>query len=103
MAFLDVLEKLLAWQIATVLHDAGQTTIVDTDRVPLAALAAELEPHGRSAHGDVLVLQRRQSKRAVRPGVLFVADADRAALEQLHDRREDLVASETGLRQIRGR
>jgi hypothetical protein len=99
----DVLKELLPGQIAAMLHDPREAAIVDVDRVPLATLAAEHEPQRRPAHVDVLVLQRRQAERAVRLDVFLVADANAAALEQLHDRGEDLVAGQARLRQIDSR
>src|SRR5688572_5198233 len=102
MAIVDVLKQLLARQVAAVFHDLRQPPVVDADGVPLAALAAKLEPQRRAAHGDMIVLQRRQPERPVRLDVFLVADADAAALEQLHDGGEDLLAGQAWFRQICG-
>src|SRR6185295_10724648 len=49
------------------------------------------------------VAERRQTERLVRPGVLFVADANKTSLEQLDDGREDFLTRQSRFGQIGGR
>jgi len=101
--FVEILKELLAGKIAALLDDTRETAIVDTDTVPLPALSSELKPQGRSLHLDVLIAQRRQAERIVGFRVLVVADANQAALEQLHHRGEHLLARQPWPLEIGGR
>ena len=87
-----VLKELVARQVAALLDDAREAPVVEIDFVLDAALAAEREPDALALDFDVRVAQRRQAERAIRSRVLVVADANQRLLEQLHDRREHLLA-----------
>src|SRR5262249_22693981 len=75
-------------------------SVGDPDALPLAALAAELEPHGRATHVHVAVPHRRQPERAVLLPVLAVADADQRGLEQPDDESQDLLARQALASQV---
>jgi hypothetical protein len=66
-----------------------------------ATLSPEPEADARAADPCVPIAQRGQPERAVQPGVLVVADPDQGQLEQPHDGRQDLLARQAGLRQVR--
>jgi hypothetical protein len=100
--FVEILKELLPGQIAALLDDTRETAIVDTHTVPLPALSSELKPQGRSLHLDVLIAHRRQAERIVGFRVLVVADANQAALEQLHHRGKHLLARQPWPFQIGG-
>src|SRR5262245_10453950 len=63
-------------------------------------LAAELKLQRAAVHADMTRAHGGEPERLVRTHVLFVADTNQALLEQLHDRREDLVSRQTLLRQV---
>src|SRR5688572_21644272 len=77
-----------------------ESPVVDVDRVMLPALAAELEADGATRDANVLVAQRGQPERVILPRILLVADANETALEQLHERRQHLLARQTRPRQV---
>ncbi len=60
----------------------------------LATFAREGEVHGGAGDINMIVVQRRQAKRAILPGVLDVADADQRIVEQAHHRGQDLLAGQ---------
>ena len=99
-AFVDVLEQLVAGQIAACLDDLRKPPVLEIDGVPDAALAAELESHLRSADLRVLVAHRRQPEGMIVAGVLLVADADQRLLQQLYDSREHFLPRQPPLLQI---
>jgi len=99
-AFVDVLEQLVAGQIAACLDDLCEPPVLEIDGVPDAALAAELESHLRSVDLRVLVAHRRQPEGMIVAGVLLVADADQRLLQQLHDSREHFLPRQPLLLQI---
>ena len=90
-----VLKQLVAGKIAALFDDAREAPVVQIDFVLDTALAAEREPHALSLELDVRVAQRRQAVRAIRSRVFVVADANQRLFEQLHDRREHLLARQT--------
>ena len=96
----QVLEELLARQVAACTNDAGEPAVVETDFVTLAALASKLKADRRPCDIYVAVAQRGQTKGAICARVFIVADADEGALEQLHDARQDPGAAEAGLCEI---
>jgi hypothetical protein len=59
-----------------------------------SALAAESEAQLHSPHLHMVIFHRRQTDRLVLPGILFVADANKGALQQLNYRRQDLLPFE---------
>jgi hypothetical protein len=81
----QVLEELVPGQVLAAPHHGGEAPVAHVDGVRLAALAAELEPHPRPFHGDVTAPQRGEAVRPVLAGVLHVAHADQAGLEQTDD------------------
>jgi len=50
----EILEQLVARQIAQASHDARQRTVVHGDRMPLAGLAAEGEAQSGAVHIDMM-------------------------------------------------
>ena len=96
----DVLEQLVARQLAAAPYDACRARIVHVDRVRLARLALELEAHGRAAHLDVLRVHRGQTVRAVVARVLVVPDADQRLVEQPDDGRDHLLARQPRQRHV---
>src|SRR6185436_21186689 len=79
------------------------TAIVKIDGVSDPGLAAELEANASAVDLGVLVAHGREADRVVRPRVFLVADADQRFLEQLDDRRKDLLTGQAGVLQVRRR
>src|SRR5581483_2168428 len=96
----EILEQLVARQIAAVAHDPGEPAVGHLDLVALAGLAAEIEAHREAGNLDMTVAQRGQAERAVGLGILAVADPDMRGLEQPHDRGQHLLARQAGPPQI---
>ena len=96
----EVLEEVIAGQIATTFDHASEATIGQGDGVVDAALATKLEVDCRALDRDVAVAQRRQAERVVGDGVLAIADPDEGAIEQLDDGGQDLLARQAGQAQI---
>src|SRR6185503_7429724 len=90
----------MAGQVAALLHHMREPPVVDVDRVMFPALPAELEADGATSDAHVLVAHRGQPERVVLPRILLVADANETALEQLHERRQYLLARQTRPRQV---
>jgi len=59
-----------------------------------AAFRAKVERHSLAAHLYVMIPERRQAVRMIRPRVLVVADTDQRLLEQADDGGEDALAGE---------
>jgi len=96
----DVLEQLIAGNLAAGLDDAREARVAEIDGVADAALAAELEAHGPPRNFRVLIAQGRQAKRFVVLRVLLVAHTDQRLLEQLHDGGEHLFPRKPAAPQI---
>ncbi len=96
----EVLEEFVAGDLLAAPDDPREAPVLDADLPLLAALAAELEAQLGVLDGDVVVAHRRQAERVVLPGVLLVADADQRLLQELDDRRQDLLARQAGPRQV---
>src|SRR2546423_1698917 len=77
-----ILEELIAWQIARVLHNAGETPVVDVSLVVLTAFAAKADVNTAAFDGDMPVAQGRQSEALVRLRVLAVANTKERQLHQ---------------------
>jgi hypothetical protein len=88
---INVLEQLLTGKVLTVFDDLRQSWMVDIDTVNLAALAFELKSNLPAIHFGVAVEHGGQSVGVVGSGVFFVANANKADLEQLNHSREHLV------------
>src|SRR5688572_13237451 len=95
-----VLKQLVTGEIAALLHHLRQAPVVDVDGVMLAALPAELETNCSAADAHMFVPHRRQPERLVLSRVLLVADPNEAALEQLHQRCQYLLARQSRPRQV---
>src|SRR5947199_5512654 len=65
-----------------------------------SAFSTEPEAQLHSSHSHMVILHRRQTERLVLPGILFVADTNEGALEQLHHYRQDLLSLEPRQLQI---
>ena len=96
----DVLEQLVARQVAAILDDAGEPAVVDVGFVALAAFAAEADVDVAALDRDVAVAQRRQPEALVRFRVFGVADADQRHFHQADDRRQNLFARQAAALQI---
>src|SRR4051794_39475658 len=77
----DVLEQLVAGEIAAGFDDLREARVVELDRVRDTALAAEFETHFAAANLGVPIAHRRQPDRPVGAGILFVADPNQRLLE----------------------
>src|SRR5207248_3096417 len=75
-------------QVAAVLDDAGEATVVDVAFVMFAALAAKAEMDVPTLDRDMPVTQGRQSEAFVLLGVFGVADAEQRQFHQPYDRRQ---------------
>ena len=99
-ALVEVLEQLVAGQVAHAPHDRRELAVAQRDSVLHAALAAEAEPHRRAVHAHLARAQRGEAEGVVGARVLLVADADARGLEQAHDGGEHLVARQAGEREV---
>ena len=71
--------------------DVGQPGVVNADIKPLRRFSAERDANRRVAHGDVSVVQRRDTEGLVGPGVLIVADAQTCHVDQADDGGDDEI------------
>ena len=100
----DVLEQLVARQVAAALDDARRAAVVGgRSRAPCRSCRG-------TRSGRWTPFDRRRGGRAASSGrtscsarVLVVADADQRLLEQLHDRGEHLLARQAGAARGRAR
>src|SRR5438132_11197247 len=97
----DILEQLVAGQVATSLDDAGEPAIDDVALATQTAFAAEAEMDMAVFDRDMAVAQGGQSIALVGSGVFAVADPKQRQLHQPHDRGENLFARQSVPRQIR--
>ena len=97
---LGVLEQVLAWQILAPPDQRRETSIAQADLVGRAALAAEAETDLCAVDLDVAAAERRQAERAVQSRILVVTDADQGELQEPDDRRQDLLAGDTGATEV---
>ena len=97
----DKLKQLLTGQLLAVANDAPEPAIVEHELLRAPALALERE-EGAAVLQElhVMVAQRRQPVRFVRPRILFVADAQQRFVEQADDRGEHLVLRQPGQGEI---
>src|SRR5690606_29221131 len=84
----------VAGDLLALLDDAGEAAVSDADAVHLTALALELEAHVTAVHLDVPVAHGGQAYGPVVTGVLVVADAHQAGLQELDHGREHLLAGQ---------
>src|SRR3954468_17898327 len=95
-----VLEELLPRQVLAALDDAREARVGDRDAVLDAALAAEGEAQHRAVDREVPAPERGQAIRAIVAHVFVVPHPDERAIEQAHDRGEDLAPAEIGGAQV---
>src|SRR5207245_9190209 len=96
----EVLEQLLAGQIAATLDDVRKARLGERDDVLDAALAAEAEAQRRAVDLHVAAAQRGQAVRAVGARVFVVADADQRLAEERDDRGEELPPAQRRRAQV---
>ena len=96
----EVLEQLLAGQVAAALDDVRKARLGERDDVLDAALAAEAEAQRRAVDLHVAAAQRGKAVRAVRAHVFVVADADQRLVEERDDRGEELPPAQRRRAQI---
>src|SRR4029079_13580571 len=72
----QVLKQLLAREVSRSLHDACEPGVAYVDLVLLAALTSETKPELRAFDPSVVVTQRRQTVRVVRPCIFLVSNPD---------------------------
>ena len=96
----EVLEQLVARQVAAILDDAREAAVAMPPFVPDAALAAKAEADVAAVDLGVPVAQGRQAEAVVGLRVFAVADAEQGQLEQPDDRRQHPLARQAVPAQI---
>src|SRR5690349_13552430 len=99
--FADILEQLVAGEVAASLDDACEPAIGDVSLALQAAFAAKAEMNMAAFDRDMAVAQGGQPVALVGPGVFAVADAKQCQLHQPHDHRKHLLARQSAALQVR--
>jgi hypothetical protein len=81
---INVLKKLIAWQILTPFHNRGEATVVETHHVVYPALATKVKLQRCPRNFHVPVPHRRQAKRTISARIFEIANADKGGLKELH-------------------
>src|SRR4029077_20376713 len=81
----EILEQLVAREIATTFADARKPANVDVALVAIAALAAEAEMNTIAVDADMAIAQRGHPKAFVFPSVFTVADGEQRQFHHAHD------------------
>jgi hypothetical protein len=97
----EVLQQVLAGQLLAAGDDPRQPPVAEVDLVRLAALAREPEPDPRPVDARVPVAEGGQPERLVEPRILLVPHPDQRQLQEPDDRRQDLLARQSGSAEIR--
>src|SRR5947207_8444781 len=83
--FVEILEQLVAGQVAAPFDDAREAAIVDIALVAISALAAEAEMNVAAFDADMTIAQCRQPETLVLLGIFTVADTEQRQFHQAHN------------------
>ena len=92
----EVVEELVAGDVAAGFDDAGEAAVGEVDGVLDAGLAFEVEGEAGAVDVDVAAAEGGEAEGVVFAGVGFVADADEGGFEEADDGGENFFAREAG-------
>jgi hypothetical protein len=97
---IDVLKKLMAWQILAPFYNRGEATVVETHYVILPALAAKVKLQCCPRNFHVPIPKRRQAKRAISTHIFKIANANEGGLQEPYHGGQDFFAWQARERHI---
>jgi len=97
---IDVLKKLIAWQLLAPFDNRGEATVVKTHGVILPALATKVKLQRCPRNLHVPVPQRRQAKRTISARIFKIANANESSLQEPHHGSQHFFAGQAGERHI---
>src|SRR5260370_27532337 len=100
LVLVDKMKQFVPRKILEFQDDLRDTPVGYIHIVFDAALSAKTESHPRSLHINMSILHGRQTERSVFTSILFVAHTDEAELEQLYNRRQHFVSTQSAPRDI---
>ena len=92
----EVLEELVAGDVAAGFDDAGEAAVGEVDGVLDAGFAFEVEGEAGAVDVDVAAAEGGEAEGVVFAGVGFVADADEGGFEEADDGGENFFAGKAG-------
>ena len=98
--FIQILEKVLSWQLLTAPDNTRKAGIIQSDRMLLPALSAKREGDGGALNAGVAISEGCQPIGAVLLRILIIAHANERSIEQLHDSRQHFLARDARQTQV---
>ena len=97
---IHILEQLVAGNVLTPLHNAGEAPVMELNRVMFTELSTELESKIAPGNLNVSIPQGGQAKRLIGAGVFCISNAYERGLEEAYHGSQDFFPRQPGARQI---